>query len=72
MIKEQEALRSLAEACRKHCLSPSTSYNLKAMYGGLELSNARCLRLLEEESNRLKLLAESVLANAIPKYLVDV
>jgi putative transposase len=47
-------------------LSPATFYKLKAKYGGLEVSEARRLRLLEEENSKLKrLLAESVLDNAI-------
>lgn len=71
MIKEQEAGLSTAEVCRKHGLSPATFYKLKAKYGGLEVSDARRLRLLEEENGKLKrLLAESVLDNAILKDLL--
>jgi putative transposase len=52
-------------------LSPATFYKLKAKYGGLEVSEARRLRLLEEENSKLKrLLAESVLDNAILKDLL--
>jgi putative transposase len=71
MIKEQEAGLSTAEVCRKHGLSPATFYKLKAKYGGLEVSDARRLRQLEEENGKLKrLLAESVLDNAILKDLL--
>jgi len=71
MIKEQEAGLSTAEVCRKHGLSPATFYKLKAKYGGLEVSDARRLRLLEEENSKLKrLLAETVLDNAILKDLL--
>lgn len=71
MIKEQEAGLPTAEVCRKHGLSPATFYKLKAKYGGLEVSEARRLRLLEEENSKLKrLLAESVLDNAILKDLL--
>ena len=71
MIKEQEAGLSTAEVCRKYGLSPATFYKLKAKYGGLEVSEARRLRLLEEENSKLKrLLAESVLDNAILKDLL--
>ena len=71
MIKEQEAGLSTAEVCRKHGLSPATFYKLKAKYGGLEVSDARRLRLLAEENSKLKrLLAESVLDNAILKDLL--
>jgi putative transposase len=71
MIKEQEAGLSTAEVCRKHGLSPATFYKLKAKYGGLEVSDARRLRQLEDENSKLKrLLAETVLDNAILKDLL--
>jgi putative transposase len=71
MLKEQEAGFSTAEVCRKHGLSPATFYKLKAKYGGMEVSDARRLRLLEDENAKLKrLLAESVLDNAILKDLL--
>ena len=71
MIKEQEAGLPTAEVCRKHGLSPATFYKLKAKYGGLEVSEARRLRQLEDENGKLKrLLAESVLDNAILKDLL--
>ena len=71
MIKEQEAGLPTAEVCRKHRLSPATFYKLKAKYGGLEVSDARRLRQLEDENGKLKrLLAESVLDNAILKDLL--
>ena len=60
-----------AEICRKHGLSPATFYKLKARYGGLEVSDARRLRQLEDENGKFKrLLAESVLDNAILKDLL--
>jgi putative transposase len=71
MIKEQEAGLATAEVCRKHGLSPATFYKLKGKYGGLEVSDARRLRQLEDENGKLKrLLAESVLDNAILKDLL--
>lgn len=71
MIKEQEAGLSTTEVCRKHGLSPATFYKLKAKYGGLEVSDARRLRLLEEENSKLKrLLAETVLDIAILEDLL--
>lgn len=71
MIKEQEAGLATAEVCRKHGLSPATFYKLKGKYGGLEVSEARWLRQLEDENGKLKrLLAESVLDNAILKDLL--
>ena len=56
------------DLCRKHGISSATFYNWKAKYGGLEVSDARRLKALEEENARLKkLLAESMLDNAILK-----
>ena len=66
------AVLPTAEVCRKHGLSPATFYKLKAKYGGLEVSDARRLRQLEDENGKLKrLLAESVLDNAILKDLLE-
>ena len=71
MNKEQEAGLPTAEVCRKHGLSPATFYKLKAKYGGLEVSDARRLRQLEDENSKLKrLLAETVLDNSILKDLL--
>ena len=71
MIKEQEAGLSTTDVCRKHGLSPATFYKLKAKYGGLEVSDARRLRQLEDENSKLKrLLAETVLDNSILKDLL--
>ncbi|HET9629704.1 MAG TPA: IS3 family transposase [Novosphingobium sp.] len=71
MIKEHEAGLPTVEVCRKHGLSPATFYKLKAKYDGLEVSDARRLRQLEDENGKLKrLLAESVLDNAILKDLL--
>lgn len=49
MIKEQEAGQPTAEVCRKHGVSPATFYKLKSRFGGLEVSDARRLRQLEDE-----------------------
>ena len=71
MIKEQEAGLPTSDVCRKHGLSPGTFYKLKAKYGGLEGFHARRLRQLEDENGKLKrLLAESVLDNAMLKDLL--
>jgi putative transposase len=58
------------EVCRRHGISDATFYKWKAKYGGLEVSEARRLKALEEENRRLKkLLAESMLDNAALKDL---
>ena len=57
-----------ADVCRKHGVSTATFYKYKARFGGLEVSDARRLRALEDENAKLKkLLAEAMLDNAILK-----
>ena len=68
VLKEQEAGTPTADVCRKHGISSATFYKWKAKYGGLEVSDARKLRALEDENGKLKkLLAEAMLDNAILK-----
>ena len=71
MIKEQEAGLPTAELCRKHGLSPATFYKLKAKYGGMDLSDAKRLKQLEEENAKLKrLVADVMLDNVVLKDLL--
>ena len=71
MLKEQEAGIATAEVCRRHGLSPATVYKLKAKYGGLELSDAKRLKQLEDENAKLKrLLADTMLDNVVLKDLL--
>ncbi|WP_408068510.1 IS3 family transposase [Xanthobacter oligotrophicus] len=66
MLKEQEAGAKTADVCRKHGISSATFYKFKAKYSGMDVSDARRLKALEEENTRLKkLLAEQMLDNAI-------
>jgi len=66
MLREQEAGAKTADVCRKHGVSGATFYKWKAKYGGMEVSDARRLRALEDENARLKkLLAEAMLDNAM-------
>jgi putative transposase len=68
MLKEQEAGAKTADVCRKHGISAATFYKFKAKFGGMEVSDARRLKALEDENARLKkLLAEQMLDNAILK-----
>jgi len=70
ILKEQEAGMATAEVCRRHGISTATYYKWKSKFGGLEVSEARRLRALEEENARLKkLLAEAMLDNAALKDL---
>lgn len=72
ILKEQEAGMATAEVCRRHGISPATFYNWKSKFGGLEVSEAKRLRALEEENGRLKkLLAEAMLDNAVLKDLAS-
>jgi putative transposase len=71
IVREHEAGAKAAELARKHGISEATLYNWKAKYGGLDVSEARRLRTLEEENRKLKkLLAESILDNAALKELL--
>ena len=54
ILKEAEAGQKLAELVRKHGISEQTFYRWRTKYGGLEVSEARRLRELEEENRRLK------------------
>lgn len=62
VLKEHQAGVSLAELCRKHGISDATFYTWRKKFGGLDVSDARRLRDLEEENRKLNnLLAESIL-----------
>jgi len=71
ILREQEAGAKAADLCRKHGMSEATLYNWKAKYGGMEVSDARRLKALEDENAKLKkLLAESMLdASALRELL---
>ena len=71
ILREHEAGAKAGELARKHGISEATLYNWKGKYGGLDVSEAKRLRLLEDENRKLKkLLAESVLDNAALKELL--
>jgi len=66
ILREQEAGAKTADVCRKHGISGATFYKWKAKYGGMDVSDARRLKALEDENSRLKkLLAEAMLDNAM-------
>ena len=68
ILREQEAGAKTADVCRKHGISGATFYKWKARYGGLDVSDARRLKALEDENAKLKkLLAEAMLDNAMLK-----
>lgn len=62
VLKEYQAGLSAAELCRKHGISDATFYNWRSKYGGMDVSEAKRLKQLEDENAKLKrLLAESVM-----------
>jgi putative transposase len=68
ILKEHEAGVPTAEVCRKHSISPASFYKYKAKFGGMDVSDAKRLKALEDENAKLKkLLAEAMLDNAILK-----
>jgi putative transposase len=71
VLREHEAGVKAADLCRKHGMSEATLYNWKARYGGLDVSEAKRLRSLEDENAKLKkLLAESMLDAAALRELL--
>jgi putative transposase len=68
ILKEQESGAVTADVCRRHGISKATFYKWKAKFGGLEVTEAKRLRTLEEENAKLqKLLAEAMLDIAVLK-----
>ena len=62
VLKEHEVGAKTADLARKHGISEATIYNWKAKFGGMDVSEAKRLRALEEENAKLKkLLAEQML-----------
>ena len=71
ILREQEAGMATAELCRKHGVSSATFYKWKAKFGGLDVSEAKRLKALEDENAKLKqLLADAMLDNAGLKELI--
>ena len=68
VLREQEAGAATSDVCRRHGLCGATFYKWKAKFGGMEVSDAKRLRALEDENAKLKkLLAEAMLDNAMLK-----
>ena len=71
VLREQEAGVPTAEVCRKHGVSSATFYKWKAKFGGLDVSEARRLKALEDENAKLKrMLADAMLDNVALKDLL--
>ena len=71
ILREQETGVPVSDLCRKHGLSSPTFYKWKAKFGGLDVSEARRLRALEDENAKLKrMLADAMLDNVALKDLL--
>src|SRR3954452_4160424 len=71
VLREQEAGVPTAQVCRSHGVSSATFYKWKAKFGGLDVSDARRLKALDDENGRLKrMLADAMLDNAALKDLL--
>lgn len=72
VLREQEAGAKVADLCRRHGISDATFYNWKAKFGGMDVSDAKRLKSLEDENARLKkLLAEQMLDAAALRELLS-
>ena len=68
VLREQEAGGKTADVCRRHGISTATFYAWKAKFGGMDVSEAKRLKALEDENGKLKrLLAEAILDNTALK-----
>ena len=71
ILREQETGVPVTDLCRKHGLSSPTFYKWKAKFGGMDVSEARRLKTLEDENAKLKrLLADAMLDNVALKDLL--
>ena len=71
ILRQHQAGAKPADLCRQHGISEATLYNWRSRYGGMQVSDAKRLRSLEDENRKLKkLLAESMLDQAALKELL--
>jgi putative transposase len=72
VLKEHDLGAKTADLCRKHGISEATFYNWKSRFGGMDVSEAKRLKQLQDENGRLKkLLADAMLDNAALKDLLS-
>ncbi|OZB15052.1 MAG: hypothetical protein B7X53_12380 [Hyphomonas sp. 34-62-18] len=72
IVRENDAGMTVADLCRKHGMSSATFYGWKAKFGGMDVSDAKRLKVLEDENAKLKrLLAEAMLDNTALKDLMS-
>jgi putative transposase len=71
ILKEHEAGVPVSDLCRKHGVSDGSIYKWKARFGGMDVSEAKRLRALEDENAKLKrMLADAMLDNVALKDLL--
>ena len=71
ILKETESAPTVAEVIRRHGVTPHTYYRWKSKFAGMDVSEARRLKALEDENRRLKkLVAQQALDNQILKELL--
>jgi putative transposase len=72
VLKEHELGAKTADLCRKHGISEATFYNWKSKFGGMDVSEVKRLKQLQDENGKLKkLLADAMLDNAALKDLLS-
>jgi putative transposase len=72
ILKESESGILVQDVCRKHGISLNTFYRWRSKYGGMELSDIKKLKSLEDENSKLKkLLAETMLENQAIKAVLE-
>jgi putative transposase len=72
ILHQQEADRTVKDICREHSISDATFYNWKAKYGGLQVSEVRRMKDLEEENSKLKrIVANLTLENDAIKTVLE-
>ena len=72
ILREQEAGAKTGDLARKHGVSEATLYSSKAKFGGMDVSDAKCLKALEDENGKLKrLLADAMLDNTALRDLLS-
>ena len=72
ILRQHQAGAKPADLCRQHGVSEATLYNWRSRYGGMQVSDAKRLRSLEDENRKLKkLLAEAMLDNAALKDIAS-
>jgi putative transposase len=72
ILKEHEAGVKTSDLCRKHGFTPATFYAWKGRFGGMEVTDAKRLRQLQEENTRLKrVVADLTLDNVVLKDLLS-